>query len=160
MKYDAFEVHPVAEYTGKDGQTYCEVCEESEAHFWSVYGHLPEGGIECLADYRTREFAEEIQQLFLQGLLAQKVQEPIPVVITVEGGVVSSIYSPETRYQLHELVVDYDLEDGGKEGLEDLIERLEAVLQLEKAHDYPDTVAPVLYEMQEKLKAITREASR
>lgn len=58
--FDAIEVHPVCN-VGQDGQTgtlYCEVCTPEEADFWSVYGHLKEGGVDCLEDFPTQEEAE------------------------------------------------------------------------------------------------------
>lgn len=53
---DGLEVHPVCDlYAGEDtDETCCEICEPEEAHFWSVYGHLQAGGINCLADFDTR----------------------------------------------------------------------------------------------------------
>jgi hypothetical protein len=37
--------------------TYCERVDGRSdiAHFWSLYGHLPEGGCLCIGDYPTRE---------------------------------------------------------------------------------------------------------
>lgn len=57
-RYDAVEVHPVREYPDTEGGTFCEQCEPEEAHFWSVYGHLKEGGLECFEDFETEEKAE------------------------------------------------------------------------------------------------------
>jgi hypothetical protein len=34
--------------------TICErIDDPEEAQFWSVYGHLPVGGVECLEDFPT-----------------------------------------------------------------------------------------------------------
>ena len=67
--YDGLELAPVAEYEDKDGVKYCErVDDPSDAQFWSVYGHLPEGGVQCLEDYDTEQeasaFAEQLLSLF------------------------------------------------------------------------------------------------
>jgi len=54
--YDALEVHAVKDLNADDpcrDDTYCEVCQRSEADFFSVYGHLKEGGVECLFDFPT-----------------------------------------------------------------------------------------------------------
>lgn len=77
-RFDGLELHPVRDLKwdenergprpfnlpGDDEETWCEPCEEHEAHFWSVYGHLREGGIECLEDFETesaaRTFAEHL----------------------------------------------------------------------------------------------------
>jgi hypothetical protein len=52
--FDGLEIHPVQDLTDEsDGTRYCEQCEPSEAHFWSVYGHLKEGGVLCIEDFAT-----------------------------------------------------------------------------------------------------------
>ena len=70
--YDAFELELVAEYDCHDGTTACEpyfqatdypegfdenpnapeFLEECDVlrFFWTIYGHLPEGGVEALID--------------------------------------------------------------------------------------------------------------
>jgi hypothetical protein len=65
--FDGLEIHPVKEYpvhvhtqdSNAGRQTFCEPCEPHEADFWSVYGHLVTGGIECFADFSTLEAAED-----------------------------------------------------------------------------------------------------
>lgn len=52
--YDGLEVHPVQDVEEANGVTYCEQCEPEEADFWSVYGHLKTGGVECLDDFPDR----------------------------------------------------------------------------------------------------------
>lgn len=60
---DGLELHPVREITD-GGVPYCEQCEPGEAQFWSVFGHLKEGGVVCFEDFETeapaRLFAEEL----------------------------------------------------------------------------------------------------
>ena len=65
---DGLEVHPVWD-TQRDedtDETWCEVCKPEQAHFWSVYGHLKEGGVTCLEDFPTEQealaFAEQLLQ--------------------------------------------------------------------------------------------------
>ena len=81
QKFDAIEVHPVCDLNWNDEEeglrpfrgdpereTHCEQCQPHEAHFWSVYGHLKEGGLECFEDFATREeaetFAEKLQSVY------------------------------------------------------------------------------------------------
>ena len=54
--FDAYEIHACKDYGG-----YIEPVEdESEADFWSLYGHIPGRGLECIGDFNTRQQAEEI----------------------------------------------------------------------------------------------------
>ena len=67
--YDGLELAPVAEYEDKDGIKYCERMDHpKDAQFWSVYGHLPEGGVECFEDFKTEQeasaFAEKLLSMF------------------------------------------------------------------------------------------------
>jgi hypothetical protein len=57
---DAFEVHPVKKIEEYD----CfEICEDEDADMWSVYQHLTEGGIECIADFETEKDALSFQKI-------------------------------------------------------------------------------------------------
>jgi hypothetical protein len=60
LECDALEIHPVQERADRS----CEPCTPEEADFWSVYGHLTEGGVLCLEDFTTeakaRAFAETL----------------------------------------------------------------------------------------------------
>jgi hypothetical protein len=38
----------------------CEQVSDSEAEFWSLFGHIPGQGLDCIGDFTTREHAEEI----------------------------------------------------------------------------------------------------
>jgi len=63
--FDGLELHPVQELTDeRDGSQYCEQCDPDAAHFWSVYGHLKEGGVLCLEDFASeaegRAFAKTL----------------------------------------------------------------------------------------------------
>jgi hypothetical protein len=58
--FDDFEVHPVA-LVGRlaDGRAIIEPCEENDPSMigWSLYGHCPMGGLECLKDFTCKEDA-------------------------------------------------------------------------------------------------------
>jgi len=56
--FDAVEVEPVCEFP--DGTV--EVCDRHSAEitFWSVYLHLKEGGVICIADAPTEDMANTI----------------------------------------------------------------------------------------------------
>lgn len=65
--YDGLELSAVAEYEDKDGTKYCErVDDPQEAQFWSVYGHLPEGGVECLEDFDKEQEASDFANMLLK----------------------------------------------------------------------------------------------
>ncbi len=64
IKFDAFEVHPVKKVDGGDSPYDCfEQCEENdpELYAWAVYGHVPDKGLECLADCPSKETAELVK---------------------------------------------------------------------------------------------------
>lgn len=68
---DGLEVHPFREdKEEKTGDSYAEVCEPGEAHFWSVCGHLKEGGMTCLQDFATEveaiAFAKRLLRSYTQ----------------------------------------------------------------------------------------------
>lgn len=55
--------------TDEENGAYCERVEDpQDAHFWSVYGHLREGGVECLEDFpseaEARTFADRLLATF------------------------------------------------------------------------------------------------
>jgi hypothetical protein len=60
-EYDAVEVHPVAREV-IDGVECFEQCDRDfpDIHYWSVYLHMKEGGISCIADCPTEEVANFI----------------------------------------------------------------------------------------------------
>jgi hypothetical protein len=37
-----------------------EQVADSEAEFWSLFGHIPGQGLDCIGDFPTREHAEEV----------------------------------------------------------------------------------------------------
>jgi len=58
-RFDCYEIHGVKEYA--DAKTkFCERVPDAEAGFWSLYGHIPGEGLQCIGDFDTREHAEEV----------------------------------------------------------------------------------------------------
>ena len=58
-RFDAYEVHGVREFDDGNGK-YCEQVPDEEAEFWSLYGHIPGQGVDCIGNFKTRDAAEEI----------------------------------------------------------------------------------------------------
>ena len=66
--YDGLEIHPVRNLFSPDlDDTWCEPCEPHVAEFWSVYGHVKEGGIECFEDFPTYAEAQAFAAQLLQA---------------------------------------------------------------------------------------------
>lgn len=67
--FDEIEVHGVRDIYKdvKDAEegTCFEQCEDSEAEMWSVYIHIPDNGLECIADCETKELAEALRGMLL-----------------------------------------------------------------------------------------------
>lgn len=57
--WDEIEINPIVE--NENG--YCEVVDEGEELFWSVYLHQLNGGVKCIADLPTKEDALKFSQL-------------------------------------------------------------------------------------------------
>lgn len=57
--FDAYEIHGIREI-GRGKMRHCEQVADAEAEFWSLFGHIPGQGLECIGDYKTRELAEEM----------------------------------------------------------------------------------------------------
>lgn len=64
--FDEIEVHP-CRYIDKDS---IEQCEPKDAHFWTVYYHLTDGGLDCIADFATKKLAIKFKN-FLQSLITK-----------------------------------------------------------------------------------------
>jgi hypothetical protein len=58
-RFDDFEIHGIREF-GRGKRRFCEQVEDSKAQFWSLFGHIPGRGLDCIGDFPTREYAEEI----------------------------------------------------------------------------------------------------
>jgi hypothetical protein len=60
-RFDDYEIHGVREFDGGDGHgKYCERVDDNEAQFWSLFGHIPGQGLDCIGDFKTRQLAEEV----------------------------------------------------------------------------------------------------
>jgi hypothetical protein len=59
QRFDAFEIHGVREFC-EAGTGWCEQVPDSEAQFWSLYGHVPGQGFVCIGNFKTRRYAEEV----------------------------------------------------------------------------------------------------
>ena len=58
-RFDDYEVHGVREFK-RGAKGYCEQVPDEKAHFWSLYGHIPGQGLDCIGDFRSRAAAEEV----------------------------------------------------------------------------------------------------
>ena len=58
-RFDCYEIHGVKVFE-ESGNKWCEQVADHEAHFWSLYGHIPGQGLTCLGDFTTREHTEEL----------------------------------------------------------------------------------------------------
>jgi hypothetical protein len=58
-RFDDYEIHGVKAY-GKGRRRYCEQVDDPEADYWSIFGHIPGQGLDCIGDFATREHAEEV----------------------------------------------------------------------------------------------------
>jgi hypothetical protein len=46
-QFDGYEISGVAEY-GSEADRFCEQVEDTEAQFWSLYGHVSGEGVICI----------------------------------------------------------------------------------------------------------------
>ena len=61
--YDNYEISPCKRMLDSDAyppEEYIEVCEEHEAEFWTLYGHIDGEGVQAIGDFRSREAAEQV----------------------------------------------------------------------------------------------------
>lgn len=59
IRFDSYEIQGVRTY-GRGKARYCETVDDTEAQFWSLYGHIPEQGAICIGNFKTRELAGEM----------------------------------------------------------------------------------------------------
>ncbi len=60
--YDNYEIsgcHCLDEEE-ENGRQFVEVCGDDEAQFWTLYGHIDGQGVEAIADFPSRHFAEQV----------------------------------------------------------------------------------------------------
>ncbi len=67
-KWDEIEIHPIVE----DENGFCEVIDEGEESFWSVYLHQVNGGVRCIADLPTKNDALKFKQLLIEAIKTGK----------------------------------------------------------------------------------------
>jgi len=58
--FDNYEISGCKRYGAGTPDSYDEQASDDEAEFWSLYGHIPGSGVECIGDFHTRAHAEEI----------------------------------------------------------------------------------------------------
>lgn len=61
--WDAVEVNPVFE----DENGNCDVVDEGQESYWSVYLHQVEGGVKCIADLPTKDLANDFSKLIKEA---------------------------------------------------------------------------------------------
>jgi hypothetical protein len=71
--FDDYEIIGVVETEDEQG-AFCEPASDGEAQFWSLYGHIPGQGLECIGDFKTRELAEEVYARITGRLYRQPEQ--------------------------------------------------------------------------------------
>lgn len=57
LPFDAYEIHGCRDFGGS-----VEQVPDAQAQFWSLYGHIPGEGLECIGDFISRSHAEEVLQ--------------------------------------------------------------------------------------------------
>jgi len=67
-KWDEIEIHPIVE----DENGFCEVVNEGQESFWSVYLHQTNGGLNCIADLPTKNDALKFEQLLKEAIKTSK----------------------------------------------------------------------------------------
>jgi hypothetical protein len=63
-EFDALEIDCCASEILPDGSTWTECAPLHQAEFFTVFGHLKEGGCEAITDVSTRKLAKRIAELF------------------------------------------------------------------------------------------------
>ena len=110
QRFDNYEIHPVIALD-KDNQptkdlkaavTY-EQCTENDPYLfmWSIFGHLPQGGVECIADCELKTDAELIYSGLMErltkpalldaALLARNALKPCPPPINIRETICKSV---------------------------------------------------------------------
>lgn len=57
--FDEYEIHGIRRF-GKGRRSFEEQVPDVQAQYWSLFGHISEGGLESIGDFESRELAEEI----------------------------------------------------------------------------------------------------
>jgi len=123
--FDNYEVHGCKDFFAhakNDGSRYkyTEQVDDSEATFWTLYGHITGEGVQAIGDFKTRAAAEEVMALikgerppvFKHDYEKREASAPHPckqrVVIEVSGGVA---YVAEAPFNTEVFIKDYDNPD-------------------------------------------------
>ena len=56
--FDDYEIHGVRAF-GEGTDRHFEQVPDAEAEIWTLFGHIPNQGLEAIGDFQTRELAEE-----------------------------------------------------------------------------------------------------
>ena len=59
ITYDAYEISGCCEVR-HGAYTAVEQCEDCDAQFWTLFGHIKGEGVEAIGDFDSREHAEEV----------------------------------------------------------------------------------------------------
>lgn len=63
VNFDNVEVHPCREVA----PGMYDQCEPHEADIWGVFIHMPEMGLECIADCKTETLASQFAEIILMA---------------------------------------------------------------------------------------------
>ena len=55
IPFGGYEIHGCKDFGG-----FVEQVPDAEAEFWSLFGHIPGQGLDCIGDFTSRRHAEEI----------------------------------------------------------------------------------------------------
>lgn len=60
--YDNYEISGCRRYNEdeKEDRQYIETCDEADAQFWTLYGHIDGEGVEAIGDFSSRKAAEGV----------------------------------------------------------------------------------------------------
>jgi hypothetical protein len=81
--FDAYEIHGMKRLPGQGQEEEpvgrvindCEQVPDDEAEFWSLFGHIPSQGLDCIGDFATREHAEEVFARITGGPYAEQAND-------------------------------------------------------------------------------------
>ena len=57
--YDNYEISACWQI-GDGSDSYIETCDDADAQFWTLYGHIDGEGVEAIGDFSSREAAERV----------------------------------------------------------------------------------------------------
>jgi hypothetical protein len=77
-RFDDYEVHGIRGFDDGNGR-YCEQVPDDQAEFWSLYGHIPSQGLECIGDFSTRACRGSVCPDHRPALLIRKQPDGWPV---------------------------------------------------------------------------------